>query len=385
MRRSILHVDMDAFFASVAQREHPELQGKPVIVGGHSIRRGVVASASYEARAFGVRSAMPLFRAMELCPQAIRVSVDMATYREVNHQLREIWGRFSPLVEPLGFEEAYLDLTGCEKLLGPAQQVAYALRAEILRETGLSASVGAGSSKLLAKIASKAAKPAGVCVVPPGEEESWLFPRDIGVIPGVGPRTEQRLHQLGIKTVGQLAQVPLALLTSHFGVQGADLHAIAQGQDPRPVQPGGPPKSLGGEETFDEDSLDPVFLRRHILKIVCEVAYRLRRHDFLASTVSVKLRYGRTFETLERSSTIPPTDEEETFYATAWKLFEHAWDGRALRLVGVSLSNLRPNHQLSLFSQEGKQQRLTRTLDGLRDRFGREAVRRATLLEPPEP
>ncbi|HEY9766863.1 MAG TPA: DNA polymerase IV [Chroococcales cyanobacterium] len=380
--RSILHVDMDAFFASVAQRDRPELLGKPVIVGGHSTRRGVVASASYEARACGVHSAMPIFKALECCPQAVLVPVEMGKYRRISAQLLEIWGNFSPLVEALGFEEAYLDMTGSELLLGPVQLVAYAIRKAILLETGLSASVGGGSSKLLAKVASKTAKPAGVCVIPAGEEESWLYPRAVSVIPGVGPRTEERLLQFGIKTVGQLAKIPFSFLVSHFGAQGADFYAIARGQDPRVVCPGGPPKSMGGEETFDEDSSDPVFLRRLILKIVCELGYRLRKQNFLASTLSVKVRYGKTFETVERSRTFPfPLDDDEAFYEAAWELVQVAWDGKSpLRLIGTTFSNFHPNSQLSLFRKE-KNIRLLEELDRLRDRYGLEAVRRASLLD----
>lgn len=380
MRRSILHVDMDAFFASVAQRNHPEWRGKPVIVGGHSIKRGVVASASYEARAFGVRSAMPLYKAYELCPHAIKVPVDMAEYRKVNAQLRGIWERFAPVVEALGFEEAYLDMTGTERLLGPAETVAYALRDAIARETELSASVGGGSSKLLAKVASKAAKPAGVCIVRPGEEEAWLHPRPVSIIPGVGERMQERLTQLGIVTMGQLAKVGLPFLTAHFGMHGADLYHVARGQDPRPVSPGGPPKSIGGEETFDRDSADPVQLRRVLLSIVCELGYRLRRHGYLAATLSVKVRYAKTFQTVERSTTLAiPTQDDEVIDATAWELVKAAWDGKKpLRLLGASLSNFRPDAQLTLFSEGAGG--LLETLDRLRDRYGMGVIQRGSIM-----
>lgn len=384
MARSIMHVDMDAFFASIAQLDNPSLRGKPVIVGGHSIKRGVVASASYEARAFGVRSAMPLYKAVELCPHAIRVTVRMDRYREVNRQLQEIWGRFAPVVEPVGFDEAYLDMTGTEALLGPPEQVAYAIRAAILAETQLSASVGAGSSKLLAKIASKAAKPSGVCVVPQGEEMEWLHPRDVGLIPGVGHRTRERLEALNIRTIGQLADESLEKLIEDFGAQGADLYLIAQGKDPRPVTPGGPPKSIGGEETFDGDSADPVYLRRRLLKIVCELGYRLRKQGLTAATVSTKLRYAKTFETLERSLTLlAASDDDDVFYETAWKLLKAGWDGkRPLRLVGATLSNFQPNAQLTLFSM-GKSRNSTalhQALDSIRGRYGLEAVQRGALV-----
>ncbi len=381
MKKQILHVDMDAFFASVAQRDRPEWRGKPVIVGGHSTKRGVVASASYEARAFGVRSAMPLYKAYELCPQAIRVPVAMEQYREINGQLRGIWERFAPVVEPVGFDEAYLDMTGTERLLGPLESVAYALRDAIACETGLSASVGGGTSKLLAKVASKAAKPAGVCLVRPGEEEAWLHPREVGIIPGVGERMQERLKQLGISTVGQLAGVSPAFLAAHFGQQGADLHQVAHGKDPRPVSPAGPPKSIGGEETFERDSADPVFLRRTLLKISCEIGYRLRKHKLLAGTISAKLRDAKTFQTLERSMTLgTPTQDDEVIYATAWELVQAGWDGRrALRLLGASLSNFRADAQLSLFEESSP---LTETLDRLKDRYGTGVIRRGSLTRP---
>ena len=380
-RRSILHVDMDAFFASIAQRDHPQYRGKPVIVGGHSTKRGVVASASYEARAFGVRSAMPLYKAYELCPQAIRVAVEMEKYRQINHQLQAIWERFAPVVEPVSFDEAYLDLTGTEKLLGPVEMVAYAIQAAVKAETGLICSVGGGSSKLLAKVASKAAKPAGVCLIPTGNEIAWLHPREVGVIPGVGPHTQDRLHRFGIKTIGQLSEVGLDFLVKHFGTQGTDLYAIAQGRDPRPVVSAAPQKSMGGEETFDEDSNDPVFLRRTILRIVCDLGYRLRCHGLLASTISAKIRYGKTFETVERVTTLMTgIDDDDAFYEIAWKLLSEAWDGkRSLRLVGASLSNFKPNAQLSLFTTRKRPAALTEALDQLRSRYGAQAVIRGSL------
>lgn len=383
-RRAIMHVDMDAFFASVTQRDEPGLQGKPVIIGGHSTKRGVVASASYEARSYGVRSAMPLYRAMELCPQAILRPVEMGKYREINQQLREIWERWAPVVEPIGFDEAYLDLSQTEALFGPPEQVAYSLQAEIRAETRLIASVGLGTSKLLAKIASKAAKPAGVMAVPAGSELEWLHPRDVALVPGVGPRMQERLHLLGIRTIGQLAAMPLESLTQQFGQQGADLYLIAHGKDPRPVEPSGPPKSIGSEETFDQDHADPVFLRRRLLKIVCELGYRLRRHGYVAATLSTKVRYAKTFETVERSKTIlVPSDDDDCFYQVGWELLTRAWDGRRpLRLLGASLSNFKPNAQLSLFAVEGKRnaEALYKTLDKLRSRYGMEAVTRGATI-----
>lgn len=384
MNRRILHVDMDAFFASIAQRDNPQLRSKPVIVGGHNTRRGVVASASYEARAFGVRSAMPIYQALERCPHAIVVPVEMDKYREVNHQLQEIWGDFSPLVEPLGFEEAYLDLTGTERLLGPLEEIAHRLKQAIQEETGLSCSVGGATTKLLAKIASKTFKPGGVGVIPKEEELHWLHAKDIAIIPGIGPKSQERLHRLGITTVGQLAQVPLEMLVSYLGPWGAELHAISQGMDPRPITPCGPPKSLGSEQTFEEDILDPAVIRRILLATSDKLAYRLRLQRVLASTLSLKIRYGKSFVTQERSHTlVVPTDQENQIYQCACELLNKTWDqGWALRLVGIRASNLKNAAQLSLFEPEASN-RLSTALDQLRARHGYRVVTRGALVRSP--
>jgi DNA polymerase-4 len=386
--RVIVHVDMDAFFAAIAQRDDPALRGRPVIVGGHSVNRGVVASASYEARAHGIRSAMPIHRAIELCPHAVRVPVQMETYREVHRELVVIWQSFSPLVESVAFDEAYLDLTGCERLMGPVEGVARRLRERILAVTRLSASVGAGSSKLMAKVASKAAKPAGVLIIPTGDEEAWLHPRPVSLLPGVGPRMQEKLARLGIHTVGQLAHLDWPFLEAHFGEAGLDLHRMARGHDPRPVQPGGPPKSVGGERTFERDSADPVFLRRTLLDLACDVAYRLRRYRLAARTVTVKVRDGKTFQTLERSMTLTvPTQDEDILHGRAWDLLGRAWEGqRALRLVGLSTSGLVHDGQLALFETGGREgkQALLKAIDGLRSRHGAAVVRRAACLSEKE-
>lgn len=384
MKRRILHVDMDAFFASIAQRDNPQLRGKPVIVGGHSTRRGVVSSASYEARAFGVRSAMPIYQALEKCPRAIVVPVEMDKYREVNDQLQAIWGDFSPLVEPIGFDEAFLDLTGTERLLGSLESIALRIKQAIKEETGLNCSVGGGSSKLLAKIASKTFKPNKIGVIPPEEELQWLHSKDIAIIPGIGPKSQERLHRLGLTTVGQLAQVPLEMMISYLGPWGAELHAISQGLDPRPVTPCGPPKSLGGEQTFEEDIQDPEVIRRILLATSDKLAYRLRRHHLLASTISLKIRYGKSFVTQERSQTlVVPTDQENQIYLCACELLQKAWNQDwPLRLVGIRTSNFKNAAQLSLFEPEAPN-RLSAALDQLRARHGYRVVTRGALVRSP--
>ena len=398
---AILHVDMDAFFASVAQLDHPELAGKPVIVGGHSTQRGVVASASYEARAHGVHSAMPIAQAIALCPHAICVPVAMGRYRQVNRQVRQIWDRFAPVVETAGLDEAYLDITGTEALLGPPKKVESDLRAAILAETNLSASVGGGTSKLVAKMASRACKPAGVLWIEPGTERQWLLGHDVALMPGIGPVTQKRLRAMGVDTIGDLAGFPTDILASRFGVHGVELQAAACGRDTRAVTPAGLAKSISAEETFDADSSDRDFLHRRVLDLSCDVGYRLRQAGLVAATITAKVRLGRGFETIERSVTLPAaTQDDDTICRAAWDRVISAWDrSDAVRLLGVRASKLRPSLQLSLFDPAGgpagQESRpvdgiprslpagLNEVLDAVRERFGYEAITRGALLKEP--
>lgn len=381
--RVILHVDMDAFFASVAQLDRPELQGKPVIVGGHSLRRGVVSSCSYEARAFGVRNAMPLYKAMQLCPGAIVVRVEMGRYRDMNERLREIWSRYSPLVEVASFDEAYLDLTGSRALLGEPLDVARRLQAEIRDVTGLPCTVGIGPNKLLAKVASKRGKPAGLCAVPRGEELAWLAPLRVTDLHGIGEATARRLADLGINRVGHLQAMSEAELARCLGAGSEHLVRMARGQDDRPLTPSSPAKSIGAERTFDDDLRDAERLKAILFDLVQEVAFRARRGRVLARTVSVKIRY-RDFETIERERTLPvASDDDQAFAALALELLRaHSDPARPLRLLGVRLSNFTTTGQLSLFDgpQHEAQQQLNKALDRLRERHGLYVVSRATHL-----
>jgi DNA polymerase IV len=381
--RVIMHVDMDAFFASIAQLDDPSLRGRPVLVGGHSLRRGVVSSASYEARAYGVCSAMPLYQALEKCPQAVVVPAAMARYREVNQALREIWGRYSPLVEVASFDEAYMDLTGCEPVIGPPVEAARAMQAEVLKETGVTCSVGLGTNKLVAKVASKRHKPRGLCVVPPGDEAAWLAPLRIGELHGVGPKTAARLAEVGLTHVHQLASVPADQLERFLGPLASHLVLMARGIDHRPVEPGAPAKSIGAETTFDRDVTDPERLKAVFYDLVQEVGFRLRRGGLFARTVTVKIRY-HDFETVTRARTLPQaTDDDQVLAEAALALWrQHAQPGRPVRLVGVSLSHLSGVAQLSLLAgpEHEERRQLNQTLDELRRRHGLWVVTRGTHL-----
>ncbi|MBM3270474.1 MAG: DNA polymerase IV [Candidatus Sericytochromatia bacterium] len=382
MQRTIAHVDMDAFFASVAQLDDPSLAGKAVLVGGHSTVRGVVCSASYPARACGVKSGMPLFQAMKLCPQAIVVPVRLERYREISRRLREIWQRAAPVVEPVGFEEGYLDLTGCDRLYGPIGPVMERLRATVFRETGLTCSVGVGTSRLVAKMASRAGKPDGLVVVPPGSEAEWLSPQRVGVVPGVGPKTAVQLERLGIKTIGDLLALSDEEVVRRCGQFGVYLREIAHGKDIRPVSDGREAKSIGAQTTLDADLRDVDRLRRVMHTLVQEVAFRLRRAGSRASTATVTIRYARTFETITRAHTYSvPTDDEDAFLRTACDLLAQHRDGaQAVRLLGFTVSGLSTGRQLGLFDAAPDRARVWSAVDQMRRKYGFAAVQRATAL-----
>jgi DNA polymerase-4 len=383
--RAILHVDMDAFFASVAQLDDPSLAGLPVIVGGHSVKRGVVSSCSYEARAMGVRNAMPLYQALKHCPKARVVPGNMQRYREINLQLRTIWERYSPTVQVASFDEAYLDLTGCEALLGPPGEVAARLQAEIEQVTGLPCSVGVASSKLLAKVASERYKPRGLCVVPAGEEAAWLADLRIGELHGVGPRTAELLARYGLRKVADLHTVPLETLERLVGPYARQLRQMAEGIDSRPVTPSSPAKSIGAEQTFGEDLTDPAELEAVFVDLVQEVAYRLRRARLFTRTITIKVRYG-DFETITRARTLEAaTDDDDKIRETARALFrQHVAQGRRVRLLGVSVSHFVLASQLSWLAEPRYEERrvLNQTLDRLRERYGLWVVSRGTHIEP---
>jgi DNA polymerase-4 len=387
MARVIMHVDLDAFYASVEQLRRPELRGKPVIVGGSGIpgERGVVAAASYEARVFGVRSAMPLARARRLCREGIFVPCDFKAYRDASEQVFQILHGYSPLVEPMSLDEAYLDLTGSQALMGQPEPVAVRLRDEVKRVCGLDLSIGIATCKLVAKVASELRKPRGLVIVKPGEEAAFLRPLPIARLPGCGPSTINRLEPLGVGTIGDVAALPELLLGELFGQYGRLLHAHARGIDPGPVMPPGDPKSISREVTFDQDVLDPARLRETALSLLQDVGHSLRGHGLAARTVAMKIRYY-PFETHSCQATLAyPSDRDDELTDAFTRLLEEHLDrSRPVRLIGAGVSNLEARAvQLSLLeSRAAERAALDERLDALRARYGEQAIFRGTSNRP---
>jgi len=390
--RQILHLDMDAFYASVEMLDRPELVGQPVIVGGSS-NRGVVSAASYEARKYGVHSAMPLVAARKLCPQVVFLPVRMARYRELSEEIMAIFHCFTPLVEPLSLDEAFLDVTASRSLLGDGETIAREIKRLVRKETGLTVSAGVAATKLVAKIASDLQKPDGLTIVPPGQEREFLAPLPIGRLWGVGSATAKILTMMGVRTIGDLARMPLPLLTARLGTShGEHLHLVAQGIDEREVEPGQGAKSIGNEETFDKDLRERHMIERELLALSTKVARRLRRHAVCGRTVTLKVKY-HDFKQITRSVTLPSaTCDEGEIYATIKALLIKTEAGRVpVRLLGVSVSGLTTDEagqQLSLFAatqkKSGKQQELHAAVDRITDKYGQQAIKPATLLEGEE-
>lgn len=385
--RAIIHLDLDAFFVAVERLDDPALIGVPVIVGGRAEARGVVASASYEARKYGVHSAMPTAQALRLCPQAVLVSGHRGRYAEMSDRVMRLLGEYTPLLEPISIDEAFLDVTGTEAHYGPPAELAATLQARIERELHLSASLGVATNKLLAKIASDYRKPHGITVVPPGQEADFLAPLPIRKLWGVGEVTGRELARLGVATVGDLAGFSQEELRARLGVaHGEGLWRAAHGIDDSPVTPEHEAKSLSREETFANDIADAVTLHRELLRLSEQVASRLRRHNLQGRTIGLKLRYA-DFTTLTRQATLEEqTDSGPVIYAQALALFEAAWDRRPVRLLGVGASGLtQAGRQLRLFEQESQRQaQLDAALDRIRAKYGDRAIQRASLLDEPE-
>jgi DNA polymerase-4 len=383
----ILHVDMDAFYASVEIRDRPELVGQPVIVGGTS-GRGVVLSASYQARAFGVRSAMPVMRAQRMCPRAVFVAPRPWMYAAVSKAVMAIFGTITPEVEPLALDEAFLDVSGALRRLGTPVGIARQIRAQVASQQGITCSVGVAPTKFVAKIASIRCKPDGLLVVPRTGVLDFLHPLPVAALWGVGERTGEVLARLGLRTVGDIAHTPLDTLQRELGVaQGAHLAALAWGRDARAVTPHVSEKSVGAEETFATDIDDPERIRRELLKLSGRTAHSLRASGFVARTVSVKLRLA-SFKTMTRSRTLAyPTDVAHEIYATACSLYESAGldRGAQLRLVGVRVSGLVPatgaNAQLAFDDRPVGWREAEQAVDKIARRFGSSAVRPAALVE----
>lgn len=380
--RTIMHFDMDAFFAAVEQRDHPALRGKPVLIG-HDGPRGVVSTASYEARRFGCHSAQPMAIAKRRCPQAIVLPVRGQRYREVSRQVFDIAEGLSPLVEPLSLDEAFVDLTGTDRLHGDPMQVAQRFKQQVLQQTQLTVSVGLAENKFLAKLASDMDKPDGLTVIAPGQAMQTLDPLAIGKLWGVGPKTEQKLRRLGIRTVADIREQPAGLLQRQLGRELAEhLTHLAHGQDARPVVPDHQAKSISQEHTFGQDMADREQLRSLLLSQTEHVARRLRRHALFAKTVTVKIRFGE-FQTITRSTSLPMhTQATQTLWEQTSALFDR-WADQAfapVRLLGMGAGQLtsQPQTQGDLFAQtdDEKQRRLDAAADAIEKRFGKGVMRR---------
>jgi DNA polymerase-4 len=380
---TILHVDMDAFYASIEQRDRPELRGRPVIVGGLD-GRGVVCAASYEARPFGVHSAMPMATAQRLCPQAVFLPVRMKHYVQVGRQIRAILLSFTPLVEPLSLDEAFLDVHGCEGLFGPAPQIAQALKDRIRTETALIASVGVAPNKFLAKLASDHGKPNGLVVVPPEQVTEFLAPLPVGRIWGIGAKGEKRLHALGIRTIGQLAALPEQLLADHFGEAGRHVWRLAHGQDGRAVVPDREAKSISTETTFSQDIGDRATLRTWLLDQVDHLAARLRLVGVQARTVELKVRSSAFRMRIRSLSLAEATASTQALWQAAVALFERSVTADILpvRLLGVGATNLTRERvvQGHLFEDDGRRRQaaLDQAVDAIRYQLGATAIQRGS-------
>lgn len=402
--RTILHVDMDAFFVSVELLDRPELRGRPVVVGGTG-PRGVIAAASYEARAYGVHSAQPTSIARRLCPHAVYLDGRHDRYREKSAEVMAIFGSVTPLVEPLSLDEAFLDVGGRRRSLGAGPEIAAVIRRRVHDECGLTCSVGVAPNKFLAKLATETAKPRatpagpvpgkGVAVVEPDRVEEFLWPLPVEDLWGVGPATLVKLRRLGVGTVGDLAKVPLTALRSAVGVAaGTHLHELSHGRDDRPVQPDTPAKSVSHEETFAADIDDRARLERELVRLADAVAERLRRGEVFGRTVQIKVRFGATFDTITRSLTVPDgVDDGVELARIARSLLDGVDVSGGVRLIGVGASGLVPASQrkvqLSLLDAGGDaapapRPELTDAVDEIRRRFGRSAIGPATLVEPAE-
>jgi DNA polymerase IV len=384
----ILHVDMDAFYASIEQIDQPEYKGRPVIVGADpkgGNGRGVVAACSYEARKFGVRSALPISRAWKLCPQGVYVRPRMRRYVEVSKQIMEVFRRYTDLVEPLSIDEAFLDITGSIVLFGPADQIAKSIKQDIRQLTGLTASVGLAPNKFLAKIASDIRKPDGFMILEEKDVEAFLKNLPISRLWGVGPKTEQRLHELGFRTIGEVAGATRESLVRSLGSLGEHLYHLSRGQDERPVVPNWEPKSVSSETTFDEDTGDRELLLQTILQLADHVAERLRHDNYRARKVTLKLRYSSFSTHTKQHSLDKLIQTGDEIAEIARHLFAQFPLTQKIRLIGVAAGGLHRDgsdpKQLPLFTDPARsKEKLSQTLDELKERFGSDAVRRGSQL-----
>ena len=392
MERKILHLDLDAFFCSVEELLDPSLKGKPFAVGGNPQGRGVVSSCSYAARKFGVHSAMPMARALSLCPELIVIHHRHGLYGEYSNKVMDILRSYTPLFQQVSIDEAFLDVSDLPK---PAGVIAQEIQERVDREVHLPCSLGVATNKLVAKVANDFGKsqvksgqaPRQITIVPPGEEAAFLAPLDIQSLWGIGPKTSQKLHGQGIHTIGQLAALSVAELEAYFGNNALEMHARALGIDPSPVHSEREVKSVSNEVTFTKDTTDSEVLRQTLRALADKVGYRLRQAGFAGSVVQIKLRYSN-FETITRQTALPqPTNLDDEIYAAAEKLFEaNIIPTRAVRLIGIGVSRLNPPYrQLSLWdNNQDEKEKLASAIDQLKEKYGQDVIKRASMMKNPK-
>jgi DNA polymerase-4 len=385
VKRRIMHLDMDAFYAAVEQSDNPRLRGKPVIVGG--AMRGVVCAASYEARRYGVHSAMPVFQAIKLCPEGIFLPVRMDRYKEVSRVVMEILKGISPLVEQVSIDEAFADITGTERLHGPPRELALRVKAAVRESTALSCSIGIAPNKYLAKIASDFQKPDGLTIIAEEQVEEFLQKLPVGKIPGVGKKTAEELKTLGIVFVSDILNFPARFMTRKFGKWGAALYEKAQGIDNSVVEPYSDPKSISAEQTFPKDIDSMADLEKMLLSQAEEVGRELRKLGFKARTVTLKVKFS-DFKMRTRSRTLPdPFDTTEVLFNAGRRLLEDLKLSCKVRLIGVGVSNLSSGpRQMTIGparDETGRQERLDTAIDRIRDRFCSDKVVRGRMLDEP--
>ena len=383
MARCIFHIDLDAFFASVEQVHNPELKGKPVVVGGDPNRRGVVSSPSYEARPYGIRSGMPLSKARRLCPQAIFLQVNFSRYREASTKFMKILTDFSPIIEPLGLDEAYLDVTEYQRLYHSHEQMALAIKERINKNLNLTASVGIASCKVVAKIASDLCKPDGLLEIALGEERDFLTPLSVSKLPGVGGKTEQALKEMGITTIGELASCPLEEIRETFGMPGITMHRYANGIDDLAVEMPGELKSINRQVTFAQDTSDQHFLESNLRELCNELSAKLRFQNKQASCIAIKLRYA-DFKTITRQVTLrEASNVMQVIFSTALQLLNEVLSKseKPIRLIGIKVSTLPGKEkQLSLFGSTDpdteKQKRLDNAIAQIQRKYSATSIKR---------
>jgi len=386
MARCIFHIDLDAFFVSVEQVLNPQLKGKPVIVGGDPEHRGVVASASYEARPFGIHSGMPSSKARRLCPQAIFIRANFSRYRDASTRFMEILADFSPDIEPLGLDEAYLDVTGCEEPYDSPRQLALAIKERIHKELKITASVGIATCKVVAKIASDLCKPDGLLEIAPGEEQAFLNPLPVARLPGVGKKTEQALKEMGVTTIGELASLPLDMIKRQFGATGAVLHSYARGIDDREVEAPSEAKSISQQLTFARDTREHNFLEANLHNLCQEVCQELRSQNKRAKCVAIRLRYA-DFKTITRQVILKEaSDVTQVVFATAQQLLTKALaqQEKPIRLIGIRISSLiGEGKQIPMFdSGMEKPEHLDKAIDKIRSKYGSTAIKTGNGIFP---